>query len=163
MAYTPQQTWHQWDAQAWNKKLLWLCFVDDADASPNQGLRASEEDLLELTGDHQSNPRTMAEKLVSALERQAELQSRRPADFVLNHQMKRYTPSALKEPPFFAFLWLTCLIAHGYPDPDQEGKFHARYEAVFGHQDHQGLKRLTEVWEKLREWLTMNVKGIVPC
>ena len=155
MAYTPQQTWHHWDAQAWNKELLWLCFVDDADASPNQGLRASEEDLLELTGDQQSNPRTMAEKLVSALERQAELQSRRPADFVLNHQMKRYTPSALEEPPFFAFLWLTCLIAHGYPDPDQKGQFHARYEAVFGHQDHQGLKRLPEAWEKLREWLTM--------
>ena len=155
MAYTPQQTWHHWDAQAWNKKLLWFCFVADADASPDQGLRASEEDLLELTGDHQSNPRTMAERLVQALERQAQLRNRTPADFVLNHQMKNYTPSALEEPPFFAFLWLTCLIAHGYPDPDQEGKFHARYEAVFGHQDHQGLRRLTEAWEKLSKWLTV--------
>ena len=61
MIYTSPQTWHQWDVQAWNKKLLWFCFVADADASPDQGLRASEEDLLELTGDHQNNPQTMAE------------------------------------------------------------------------------------------------------
>jgi len=158
MAYTPQQAWHQWDVQAWNWQLLRFCFVADADASPDQGLRASEEDLLELTGDRQSNPRTMAEKLIQALERPAQLRNRTPADFALNHQMKHYTPSAPEEPPFFAFLWLTCLIAHGYPDPDQEGKFHARYEAVFDHQDHQGLRRLTEAWGKLSEWLT--IEGI---
>jgi len=151
----PQQIWHQWDAQAWNKKLLWFCFVADADASPDQGLRASEENLLELTRDRQSNPRTMAEKLIQALERPAQLRNRTPADFVLNHQMKDYTPSAREEPPFFAFLWLTCLIAHGYPDPDQEKGFHGRYEKVFGRRDNQMLRCLTEVWEKLSEWLTI--------
>ena len=158
MAYTPPQTWHQWDTQVWNQQLLWFCFVDDADAPPHQGLRASEEQLCEVTGDDQSNPRTMAEKMIQALKQQAQLRNRRPADFVLNHQMKHYTPSALEEPPFFAFLWLTCLIAHGYPDPDQEGQFHARYEAVFGHQDHQGLKLLTKAWQKLSEWLA--IEGI---
>lgn len=148
------QTWHQWDAQAWNQQLLRFCFVTDADASPDQGrLYVSEGKLRELTGDHQSNPRTMVEKLVQELEQPAQLRNRTPADFMLNHQMQHYIPSTLEEPPFFAFLWLTCLIAHGYPDPDQEGKFHARYEAVFGHQDHQGLRRLTEAWEKLRDWL----------
>ena len=151
----PPQPWHQWDAQAWNHQLLWFCFVADADASPDQGLRASEEDLLELTGDDQDKPRTMAEKLVQALKRQAQWRNRTPADFALNHQMKHYTLSALKEPPFFAFLWLTCLIAHGYPDPDQEGKFHARYEAVFGRRDDQKLSLLPEAWQKLSDWLIM--------
>lgn len=155
MAYKEPQAWHQWDAQAWNKRLLRFCFVTDADASPDQGLRASEEGLLELTGDHQSNPRTMAEKLVQALKREAQLRNRTPADFVLNHQMKHYTPSALEEPPFFAFLWLTCLIAHGYPDPGQKGQFHARYEVVFGRRDDQRLKLLPEAWQKLSKWLTI--------
>ena len=158
MAYTPPQTWHQWDAQVWNKQLLRFCFVDDADAPADQGLRASEEQLREVTGDNQSNPQAIAEKLVQALKRQAQLRNRTPADFVLNYQMKRYTSSALEEPPFFAFLWLTCLIAHGYPDPDQKGKFHDRYKAVFGKKDHQGLKPLTEAWQKLSEWLA--IEGI---
>ena len=147
--------WDQWDVQEWNKQLLRFCFVADADAPADQFLRAAEEDLLELTGDHKSEPRAMAEKLVEALKWQAERRNRKPADFVLKHQMKKYTPSALEVPPFFAFLWVTCLIAHGYPDPSQKGQFHARYEAVFGSRENPSLTRLPEAWEKLSDWLAM--------
>ena len=147
--------WDQWDVQEWNKQLLRFCFVDDADAPADQFLRAAEEDLLELTGDHKSEPRAMAEKLVEALKWQAESRNRKPADFVLKHEMKKYRPSPLEVPPFFAFLWVTCLITHGYPDPSQKGLFHARYEAVFGSRENYCLTRLPKAWEKLSDWLAM--------
>lgn len=155
MAYMPPQPWHQWDAQTWNHQLLWFCFVADADAPPNQFLRASEEDLPEVTGGHKSESRTMAERLVQAVNQQAQLRNGLAADFALKYQMKNYTPLAVEEPPFFAFLWLTCLISHGYPDSNRMLKFHGSYKAVFGQRENLTLKYLPEAWQKLSKWLAI--------
>lgn len=127
----------------------------DADAPPNQFLRASEEDLPEVTGGHKSESRTMAERLVQAVNQQAQPRNRPAADFALKYQMKNYTLSAVEEPPFFAFLWLTCLISHGYPGSNRMLKFHDSYEAVFGQRENLTLKYLPEAWQKLSEWLAI--------
>jgi len=63
-------------------------------------------------------------------------------------------PDSEEQPYFFAMLWLTCLVAYGFPS-DGGGDFHARMRAALGTAAGlQGgeLGELDDVWEDLEKW-----------
>ena len=148
------QAWKQWNAEEWSRQLLLFCFAKDAQAAAWQGIRASEDDLPVLTGDDEAAGTEQAEALLRALETQARVQpgSVTPASLMAG-QVNRFQPSSPGLPPFFAFLWVTCLLAHGFPDPQMEGRFHMRFNAVFSTAQARHLKSLPQGWEKLSLWL----------
>jgi hypothetical protein len=151
------RAWSTWNAEQWNQQLLLFCFVLDADAPPWQGIRASEDDLQALTGDSDTSPAELAHALLHALERQAAQhpEALTPAA-LMARQVQLYLPTPAKPPPFFAFLWFTCLVAHGFPDPQMEGRFHSRFERLFSARQAHQLGALPDGWEKLIRWLGLD-------
>jgi len=153
------QAWREWSAEQWNQHLLLFCFVQDAEAPPWQGIRASEDELQVLVGDNDTSPMELAMTLKLALDRQARHGADVPcAAALMALQVESFRPAPAKLPPFFAFLWFTCLVAHGFPDPQMEGKFHARFDQLFGPNQQRFLAALPQAWEKLIRWL--NLDGI---
>ncbi len=151
------KAWCQWNGEQWNQQLLLFCFVQDADAPPLQGIRASEDDLQTLTGDNDTSPAALAHSLLQALERQASEHPEAPTPAALMaRQVQFYLPSPEKPPPFFAFLWFTCLVAHGFPDPQMEGRFHSRFEKLFSARQAHHLSALPDGWQKLSRWLALD-------
>ena len=151
------QAWKQWDATEWNRQLLLFCFVQEAAAEAWQGIRASEEDLPGLTGDNETAPAEQANALLRALHAQAAQQPGwlTPAA-LMAEQVERFRPSAAALPPYFAFLWVTCLLSHGFPDPQMDGRFHNRFNAVFNSAQARHLTALPVAWEKLSRWLLID-------
>lgn len=153
--------WRSWDAATWNARLLDYCFFRHSDEPAWAGIPATEEELRTLTGDGSGDPLEMAVRLVESLEMQAASRKHndgRPftAGDLFQHQAKRYRHAIDCSPQYFAFLWVTCLIAQGYPDPQEEGEFHARYERVFGRRENQQLRLLPKAWEELSLWLALD-------
>lgn len=151
------KAWKQWDAAEWNRQLLLFCFVQEAEAQPWQGIRASEEDLPGLTGDDETAPVEQANALLNALHAHAERQPGwlTPAA-LMEQQVEAFRPSAAALPSYFAFLWVTCLLSHGFPDPQMEGRFHNRFNAVFSSAQARHLSALPQGWEKLSHWLSLD-------
>ena len=158
---TIPQDWRSWDAPTWNVHLLDYCFFRNADEPAWAGIPATEDELRTLTGDEDGDPMEMAQRLVNSLEIQAAVRkhpdgrSFTTGDF-FQHQVKDYRHTVDSCPQYFSFLWLTCLIAQGYPDPQEEGEFHARYERVFGRRENQQLRLLPLAWDELGLWLALD-------
>jgi hypothetical protein len=152
--------WRTWNAQVWNERLLDYCFFRYPDEPAWAGIPATEEELRNVTGDASGNSMHMAERLIESLVTQAKQRrhsdgrSFTPGEFFQNHA-KNYRHRRDRVPPYFAFLWLTCLIAQGYPNPQEEGEFHARYERVFGRRENQQLRLLPTAWKELELWLSL--------
>ena len=153
--------WHNWDASTWNERLLDYCFFRTSNDPDWAGIPATEEELRTITGDQFSDPMEITMCLVASLQMQAAGRKHpdgRPftAGDLFQKQTRSYRHATIRKPPFFAFLWVTCLIAQGYPDPQDEGEFHARYERVFGKRENQQLRMLPTAWEELSHWLALD-------
>jgi hypothetical protein len=145
----------------WNEKLIAHVFSRAENDGPVFRIPATPEELCIVAG---RKPATMSSAEIDAV----------VADFVTcikaelaapKRGLLRYClhykedptwwgPNSFDQPYFFAMLWLTCLIAYGWPT-DVEGDFYARMRvALDGSASLQGitLGELDDVWEDLEEW-----------
>lgn len=150
-AYAPGE-WRDWDAAQWNRELLLFCFLRDHTRDPSSPIRASAEDLRELVREPDADPEELVQALLMAVRWQATQASLDPLADAL-HRGRRMQRTGQRFPDFFAFLWLTCLIAYGYPDASLDGQWHARFDRLFPRCDSRLLKGLPELWELLAVWL----------
>lgn len=151
------QAWKQWNAEEWNHQLLRFCFVQESETEAWQGIRASEDDLPVLTGEEETSGTDQALALIRALRvRARHHQDALTPAALMAEQMERFRPTTSNHPPYFAFLWVTCLLAHGFPDPQMEGRFHKRFNAVFSPAQARHLRALPLAWEKLARWLELD-------
>ncbi len=152
-AYAPGE-WRDWSACEWNAQLLLYCFVRDHARRPSDPLRATLSDLPLLVRDPRADPEAIAQTLVQKLRWEARQNDRdlltQLAAACRAHRLK---PS--REPTFFAFLWVTCLIAHGYPDASAEGRFWDRFALVFPRANPAHRSSLDQAWELLSAWLEL--------
>lgn len=149
-----QGGWRSWTLPAWNEQLLLYCFVRDHARAPDGPLRATLLDLPLLVADPSADPETMAEHLVLQLRGHARQHHNTDPLSRMAQSSVRFNPRGAQPPDFFAFLWITCLIANGYPDADGTGLFHQRFERVFPlNGNGRGFSKLPGAWEKLSEWL----------
>lgn len=152
-AFVPGE-WRDWSAEQWNEQLLLFCFVRDQARSPSDPLRATIEDLPLLVRDHRVDPEAVAQTLVQKLKWQARKDDRDPlSQLAVACRAQQRKPN--REPAFFAFLWLTCLIAHGYPDADADGRFWDRFSKVFPKANQTYRFCIDEAWELLSAWLEL--------
>ena len=150
-AFEPGE-WQAWQAEEWNQQLLLYCFVRDYRRQPAEPLRATPEDLRLLVRDPRADPLVMVESLVMQLRWQATRHDRDPLG-QLAHACALQRRRPQQQPSFFAFLWVTCLIAHGYPDASGDGLFHERFARVFPRCDSANLPCIHQGWELLSAWL----------
>lgn len=147
-----QGAWADWDAGQWNHQLLLYCFVRDCSRQCADPLRATPEDLPLLVRDPRADPEIMVQTLISKLKWQARQNDRDPLA-ELTYSCRAFRFSRNPRPSFFAFLWVTCLIAHGYPDAVEHGLFHERFKRVFPKANQDQIRNISTAWELLSEWL----------
>lgn len=150
--YKLNPDWRSWSEEEWNYNLLRYCFIDNANNGANYGIPSSEEDLRYVIGDDQASSTEIAEALTTTILARATRHGKRPG-LLCKQRVERWNPQGNTEPPFFAFLWSTCMISQGYPNPNEVGEFHARYERVYGFQEKINCQALVPAWEMLTHWL----------
>ncbi len=140
--------WRRWTYRHWNLRLVEHCLghTEGRSDEPVERIPATPEELLEVAGDHAANPKEVVEAFVKRVEAQL------PKDHVsfstFCRQYQGWSPRSDWPPPFFAMLWLTCLVAYGYPD--STSGFHGRMSRLFGRQQHVGC--LPELWYDVARW-----------
>jgi hypothetical protein len=146
------EDWQKWKEGDWNRCLLHYCFLSLGDSDTRIGVPSSVEDLRFAVGDPRAKPSELADAFVKSIITQAEKQNVKPAR-LFTKRAENWNPDTPLEPPFFAFLWATCLISQGYPNPYETGQFHMRYLRVFGPEQRSTFRSLKLGWEKLSQWL----------
>jgi hypothetical protein len=145
----------------WNERLVEHVLGRSSDSSPISRIPATPEELCIVAG---KEPATLTSTEIDAIvarflgDIKAELASPRRSllRYCLYYRQDAswWSPTSYQEPYFFAMLWLTCLIAYGYPT-NVEGDFYARMRtALDGNASLQGtvLGELDDVWEDLERW-----------
>ncbi len=151
----PGTSWRSWTYLEWNEELLKYCFLagDGANAVPVTRLAATPEELTLVVRDDSSDSEAVAAGLVEVIKQELP-QGTSFSSYCLDYRLRQpenpWTLECGDSPHFFAMLWFTCLVAYGYPDPN-EG-FHDRITyLLFG--KHDQLTRLPEVWRHLQTWI----------
>lgn len=67
-----------------------------------------------------------------------------------------WSPRSEYPPRFFAMLWLTCLVAYGYPDG--RSGFHDRMTRLLGRYQHMGC--LPYLWYDAEEWTRIRASKV---
>lgn len=163
--------WTTWDAPIWNMRILHHCFFKGNSLESLVGIPASEQDISSIVEEDEGLVETadFVGVLVEAFWAQARLREglakensrcSTPAE-IMARQIQLFVPSTGRRPDFFAFLWLTCLIAQGYPDPSPRVEFYENFSKLFGNRTiDTDLKSLRPGWEKLEIWLGReNIEG----
>lgn len=139
--------WRGWLYQKWNERLVEYCFQhhEGLDDKPVERVPATPEELVEAVGDPSAKPEEVVEAFVTSVG------SRIPLGVSFEgfcSDYRGWSPNSDEPPHFFAALWLTCLVAYGYPEGGSG--FHERMTKVFGR--HQHVDCLPELWYDMEEW-----------
>lgn len=139
--------WRRWLYQKWNERLVEYCFLDveESEDTPVERIPATPEELREVVRDASAEPEEVVKAFVASVKR------RIPtgvsfAGFCENSMA--WSPKSDHPPRFFAMLWLTCLVAYGYPDG--RSGFHDRMTRLLGRSQHMGC--LPDLWYDMEEW-----------
>ncbi|GAA5513098.1 hypothetical protein Dcar01_01824 [Deinococcus carri] len=141
--------WRSWSYSDWNSKLINYYFTvrEGESSSPVEQLPATPHELVAVTGDLEAPPDEVVNRFVSVLKKQ--LPAFRISFCGFCTEDRGWKTDSDRPPHFFAMLWLTCLVAYGYPD-GHPGNFHERMFDVFERQQH--LECLPELWLDLQKW-----------
>lgn len=139
--------WRRWLYQTWNERLIEYCFrgEDESDGRPVERIPATPEELREVVRDPTAEPEEVVAAFVVSVKR------RIPSGvsfegFCTNYMA--WSPASEQPPRFFAMLWLTCLVAYGYPDGC--GGFHERMTKLFGRS--LNMDCLPDLWHDVEQW-----------
>ncbi len=147
-------TWEGWSYAEWNERLVEYTLREhDPRSGPVERIAATPEELALLAGTDPDQASVVTQTFVAACIAQLPpgvsfcgfCEDRSGRHLSAN---AGWTPHVVRVPPFFAILWLSCLVAYGYPDT--EGGLHHRLRRLLGRS---GFPRcLPSVWEEVRQW-----------
>ena len=139
--------WRRWLYNTWNERLVDYCFRngEDSENGSVERIPATPEELVEIVGDPNADPDEVVRVFVASVKRKLFLHSASFKTFCQSYGA--WTPASKRPPSFFAALWLTCLVAYGYPREGSSG-FHDRIKDVLGASQHMAC--LPTIWRDLR-------------
>ena len=146
--------WQKWPYEQWNQKLIEYCLgYHGSNREPVERLAATPEELAVIVGSTHDQADEVARTFVGAC--LSNVPIGRSFHGYCGSDLGRQRASEVpwttesEEPPyFFAMLWFTCLVAHGYPTAD--GGFYDRIRSLMGKGDH--LQGLPDLWWEVAEW-----------
>ncbi|WP_161882812.1 hypothetical protein [Deinococcus alpinitundrae] len=146
--------WRAWSYNDWNSNLVEHCFgSDEAGAvEPVERIVATPQELAAVTGDPEAAPDEVAARFVTAMKRELPLHGISFYAFCSDTAARGWTLQSARVPHFFAMLWLTCLVANGYPDGGAD-EYHRRIAGLFGRN--MNLDCLPDLWSQLQEWTSI--------
>ena len=141
----PAGSWSRWTYDAWNDLLANYCLrASDGEEGPVERLAATPEEIATAVG---ADPEE-ADAVASAFVQACVAQLPRGTSFCGFCRGYDWSPASSDVPPFFGMLWLTCLIAYGYPTA--EGGFFQRLWELMGNKDH--VTCLPDLWREASAW-----------
>lgn len=142
--------WRAWTYDEWNKRLVDYCFRVTLGGRRDalERIPATPEELRLVTGDSNADPKEVIVAFASRVKEQIPVTVTTFCSFCLNY--RGWSSSSSDIPHFFAMLWLTCLVAYGYPEGQETNSFHDRMTALFGRAQH--FDCLPQLWADLAEW-----------
>lgn len=143
--------WRRWTYAEWNDRLLEYCLGSGARTVLVERIPATLEELLRVANDAKADSMEVVDAFVSRIK---ECIPTRLSFCGFCSDFKGWTPNSPDPPHFFGMLWLTCLVAYGFPD--ETGGFHDRMTRIFGRT--QNVDCLKKLWLNLAEW-TNRVEG----
>lgn len=148
--------WRRWLYQKWNERLIEYCFLDTEglEGTPIERIPATPEELREVVKDSSAEPEEVVAAFVASVKRK--VPSGVSFEGFCSNRMT-WSPVSENPPRFFAMLWLTCLVAYGYPEGISG--FHARMKTVLGSSQQMGC--LPEIWSDMEEWTQTQASNIV--
>ncbi|GAA0523682.1 hypothetical protein [Deinococcus depolymerans] len=149
---TAVRDWRVWSYDEWNARLAAYYFSvgpGERETAVEQ-LPATPHELALVTGDPDANAEEVVARFVAVLKWRLP-----PGESFRTFCLKEtsWKPTSDTPPRFFGMLWLTCLVAYGYPF-GREGGFHERMDAVF--ERRQAMECLPDLWLTLAEWTLAN-------
>lgn len=145
----------------WNERLVAHVFGRSTDNSPVSRIPATPEELCIVAG---RSPATMAQHEVDAVVADflgcVKTELATPKRSLLRYCLyyredpSWWGPTSDEQPYFFSMLWLTCLVAYGFP-AGVEGDFYTRMRATLDTKvslQGNALGELDDVWEDLEQW-----------
>ncbi len=150
--------WREWVYRQWNERLVEYCFckADASEVGPVERIPATPEELVEIVEDPAADPDEVVEAFVAAIKRKLAIQEVGFGSFCRNYVS--WTPRSKAPPKFFAALWLTCLVAYGYPRGKGTG-FHERIKEIFGSGASQQMDCLPRLWRDFERWTANRVEA----
>jgi len=158
-------TWKEWTYGDWNLALLQHVFRAKAkwQREPVERILAAPDELLIVVKDTSASATEVVEAFVAAARANTPRNGKTFGSFCYDY--RGWTPASEAPPHFFGMLWLTCLAAHGHPDP--KATFYQRMWDLLGKKDN--LQRqvgdsspvcFPPLWNDLQAWLAVrNGKG----
>lgn len=148
--------WRRWLYQKWNERLIEYCFLDagESEDAPIERIPATPEELREVVGDPSAEPEEVVAAFVASVRRT--VPSGVSFERFCDNRMA-WSPVSENPPRFFAMLWLTCLVAYGYPEGISG--FHARMKTVLGSSQQMGC--LPGIWSDMEEWTQTQASNVV--
>lgn len=146
--------WRRWLYQKWNERLVEYCFhsTERYDDGPVERIPATPEELREVVGDPSAQPEEIVAEFVASVKRRIP-EGVSFEGFCINYLS--WSPVSKHPPRFFAMLWLTCLVAYGYPEG--VSGFHDRMTKLLGRYQHMGC--LPELWQDVEEWTRLRASN----
>ncbi|RKG84528.1 hypothetical protein [Corallococcus terminator] len=121
---------------------------------------ASPEDLCVIVGEASERAEEVLKAFSAAIGKELDEEKCTLESYCLKYRRRSgrpdayWSPASNEEPYFFGCLWLTCLVASGYPP--EEGQFYNRMKLVLGRRSSGFSARdsgsFEDVWEDLADW-----------
>ncbi|MDI1480408.1 hypothetical protein [Polyangium sp. y55x31] len=153
------RSWRSASYSTWNEWLFEYTFSRHRSSEPVEYIPASLEDLCVIVGERPAQAHNVLSAFSSSIVEELQKESSNFATYCLKYRLRsrRYAEywsvSSYEDPYFFGCLWLTCLVASGYPV--HEGNFSARMALVLGvpvNLSKSESGSLDDVWKDLAEW-----------
>jgi len=116
---------------------------------PVERIVATPHELVTVTNDPEASPDEAAARFVAVMKRELPSHGISFHSFCSDTASRGWTLKSARPPHFFAMLWLTCLVANGYPDGGAD-EYHGRIAGLFGRN--MNLDCLPDLWSRLQEW-----------
>jgi hypothetical protein len=152
--------WRSASYSDWNESLFAHTFIRSLSLEPIRHIPASLEELCVIVGESPERAQEVLKAFTDAIRQELDKERSTLESYCLQYRLRSGNPDAYwsrfsdEEPYFFGCLWLTCLVASGYPP--HEGQFYPRMGIVLGRPVSFSSTResgsLEDVWEDLADW-----------
>lgn len=149
--------WSSATYSAWNEWLVEHTFSRHQTSEPVAYIPASPEELCEIVGARREQASDVLGALTKSIIAEIDGESSSFANYCTKYRRPEcgnyWSVQDYQEPYFFACLWLTCLVASGYPA--YEGTFHSRMAILLGRKINLSsteLGSLDDVWQDVAQW-----------
>lgn len=138
--------WRAWSLEQWNDRLVDYYFRRSSRDLAIRRIPVTDDELRKIVGSTDADPHEIRQQFLSQIRS-------RNVERMLRVSHWRRVWNEEGKPPFFAYLFLTCLAASGDEETADVGNFRFRLNEMLSTDCRYMLPELSKLWEYLADWL----------